>query len=438
MSLHGATPMNPHGDTPMNPHGDTPMNPHGDTPMNPHGDTPMNPSRRGLLLGLAGAVTLGGSRLALAAGPFGQRRLVVVLLRGALDGLSAVQPYADPAFAGLRGPLALPEPGMEGGTLDLGGGFGLHPSLPLLHAMYARNQALLLHAVAGPWRSRSHFEAQDFLESGATHRLPDGWLNRALDAEPAANRSVQPGAARRGLAVGVAIPLLLRGAMPVGSYAPPGRLHADTSALALLAGWHGEDQVLGPAFAEGLRARGFSAAVLAGQEALPAGTNAFVTLATAAGRLLATPDGPRVAALELGGWDTHAGQAGRIAGPLRALDAGLDALRLALGTAWTETAVLVLTEFGRTVRFNGTAGTDHGTASVALVLGGAVRGGRVIADWPGLSAARLLENRDLMPTLDQRRIAKGLLAGHLGLGQSAISRAFPDSADATQLQGLTA
>ena len=391
--------------------------------------------RRSFLLGLAGATTLGGARLALAAGPVGERRLVVVLLRGALDGLSAVAPYGDPDFAVLRGALALPEPGQEGGVLDLGGRFGLHPALANLHALYRQDQAVMLHAVAGPWRSRSHFEAQDMMESGATRRLPDGWLNRALATMP--DGPGHPGGeARRGLAVGVDVPLLLRGGVRIGTYAPIGRSQPETDTLALLARWHGADPTLGPAFTEGLRARGFSAAVLAGQEPPPPGTNGFVTLAAAAGRLLADARGPRVAAIELGGWDTHVGQLSRLNGALLTLDAGLEALRLAIGEAWPETAILVMTEFGRTVRVNGTGGTDHGTGGVAFVLGGAIRGGRVIADWPGLAAGRLHENRDLMPTMDQRRIAKGLLAGHLGLGAAALARAFPDSEDAAPLRDL--
>ncbi|MDB5414150.1 MAG: hypothetical protein JWR10_2485, partial [Rubritepida sp.] len=338
----------------------------------------------------------------------------------------------DPDFAELRGSLALPEPGQEGGALDLGGHFGLHPALPKLHALYAANQAMVLHGVAGPWRSRSHFEAQDLLESGATHRLADGWLNRALAAMPA-----EPGgAARRGLAVGLDVPLLLRGPARVGSFAAATRARPETETLALLARWHGTDPLLGPAFAEGLRARGFSAGVLAGQEPAPRGTNGFVALAGSAGRLLADPHGPRVAAMEVGGWDTHASQAQRLGAALHVLDDGLGALRDGLGAAWPQTAVLVMTEFGRTVRINGTAGTDHGTAGVAFLLGGAVRGGRVLADWPGLAPARLFENRDLAPTMDLRRVAKGLLAGHLGLGPEALARAFPESGDATPLGGL--
>ncbi|MBS7790934.1 DUF1501 domain-containing protein [Roseococcus sp. SDR] len=387
--------------------------------------------RRSFLLGLAGAVALGRSRMAVAAGPLGERRLVVVLLRGALDGLAAVQPYGDPELAALRGPLALPEPGQEGGVLDLGGHYGLHPALPHLHALYRQDQALLLHAVAGPWRNRSHFIAQDFMEMGATRRLPDGWLNRALAAEPEAAQG-----ARRGLALGLQLPLILRGEVRVGSYAPPGQQVPEPDVLARLAQWHAADPMLGPAFAEGLRSRGFTAAVLAGQEPPPPGMQPFVTLAGAAGRLLAAARGPRVAALELGGWDTHAAQAARLPGPLGALDAGMAALKENLGPAWAETAVLVLTEFGRTARVNGTGGTDHGTAGAAFVIGGAVRGGRVIADWPGLGPGRLFENRDLMPTLDQRRIAKGLLAQHLGLGPAALARAFPESDDAPPLTGL--
>lgn len=392
----------------------------------------MTLQRRAFLLGLGGAVALAGSRLAVAAGPVGGRRLVVVVLRGALDGLAAVAPYGDPDHAELRGALALPEPGEEGGLLDLGGRFGLHPSLAGVHALYRADQALIFHAVAGPWRSRSHFEAQDFLESGATQRLAEGWLNRALSALPAEPE----GHSRRGLAVGLDLPLLLRGRAGVGSYAPNTRSHPDTEMLALLARWHSEDPALGPAFAEGLRARGFSGAVLAGQAPPPRGINGFVTLAGSAGRLLADPRGPRIAAMELGGWDTHAGQAPRLAGALRVLDEGMEALRQGLGEAWAQTAVLIMTEFGRTARVNGTSGTDHGTGGVALVLGGAVRGGRVLADWPGLARQQLFENRDLMPTMDLRRIAKGLLAGHLGLDAEALARAFPASADATPLPGL--
>lgn len=389
-------------------------------------------SRRAALLGLAGGLSLGRARLAMAAAPTaraGDARLVVVLLRGALDGLSPVQPYAEANFAELRGPLALPEPGREGGLLDLGGRFGLHPAMARLHAMYAAGHLLPVHAVAGHYRSRSHFDAQDYLESGAGQRLTSGWLNRALSAMPGGE-----GGSRPGIAVGVDVPLLMRGPVRVGSYAPPGNARVDTDTMARLVALHRADPLLGAPFVEGLRARGFSAAVLAGSAAPPGDRNGFVALASAAGRLMAAPEGPRVAALEIGGWDTHAGQAARLANLLRDLDTGLDGLRLGLGDAWGRTAVLVATEFGRTVRVNGTGGTDHGTAGVAFVLGGAVAGGRVLANWPGL--ADLFENRDLAPTMDLRSLAKGLLRDHLRLPAAALAEAFPGSGDAAPQAGL--
>ena len=378
--------------------------------------SPMTLSRRSALLGLPTAVSLGRASLALADAPT-DRRFVVVILRGAMDGLAAVVPYGDPALAGLRPELVPPGPGQEGGLLDLGGFFGLHPALTALHAMFAAGELMPVHAVAGPYRSRSHFEAQDMLESGADQRMTSGWLNRAVAAIP----GQMPGMA---LSVGVGTPLLLRGSVPVGAYAPQSFNRPQADLYARLMALHSADPVTGPAFRQGLAERGFTTAQLAGTEA-PRDRYAFPALAAAAGRLLLAPDGPRVAALEVGGWDTHQGQPGRMVGPLRQLDEGLDALRTALGTAWKQTVVMTMTEFGRTVRSNGTRGTDHGTGSVALVAGGAVAGGRVGGDWPGLGAGRLFENRDLQPTTDLRALAKGLLAAQFGLSPAALSGVFP-------------
>lgn len=394
--------------------------------------TSFKPGRRGLLLGLGASFVAGRARLAFGEVP-GDRRLVVVLLRGALDGLYAVQPYGDPGLAALRGPLALPEPGREPGgeerLLDLGGMFGLHPALANLHAMFKANQAMVLHAVAGPYRSRSHFEAQDLLESGSGQRLASGWLNRALQALPPGEQ------ARTGIAVGTGVPLLLRGTAPVGAYAPPGLTRPAAELMYRLATLQQSDPRLGPSFAEGMRGRGFVAQTLGDSE-----TNrervTFARLASIAGRLMTEPGGPRVAALELGGWDTHAGQSARILGPLRALDEGLGQLRDGLGAHWGSTAVLVVTEFGRTARVNGNMGTDHGTGGVAFLAGGAVAGGRVVADWPGLAEDKLFENRDLMPTQDLRSIAKGLLRDHLRLPDAAVARAFPGSPEAPAMRGL--
>jgi uncharacterized protein (DUF1501 family) len=387
-----------------------------------------SPTRRGFLLGLGATMAIGGTRAAFAQAP-GEARLVVVLLRGALDGLFAVQPYGDPDFRPLRGALALPEPGEEGGTLDLGGRFGLHPGFANLHALYRGNEALVLHAVAGPYRSRSHFEAQDLLEGGAENRLTSGWLNRALQAMP------NPEEARAGLAVGTGVPLLLRGPVPVGAYSPPGNERPSPDLMHRIAALQAGDPRLAPAIEEGMRSRGFVAATLGAPTQEPDRGN-FHRLAAAAGRLMAGRGGPRVAVLELGGWDTHAQQANRIMGPLRALDNGIAELKAALGEHWARTAVLVVTEFGRTARANGNAGTDHGTGGVAFLLGGAVAGGRVVADWPGLSRERLFENRDLQPTADLRSIAKGLLRDHLRLPGRAVAAAFPGSEEAGPMRGL--
>ncbi len=387
-------------------------------------------SRRGALLGLTSAVAFGRNALALSAAPT-ERRFVVIILRGALDGLSAVAPYGDPALAALRPSLVPPQPGTEGGMGDLGGFFGLHPAMPGTLALFRAGEALPVHAVAGHVRTRSHFEAQDLMESGADQRMSSGWLNRAVLALPARPAN---GAA---LSVGVALPLLMRGPAPVGSYAPPsfGAPQADLY-LKLLA-LHQTDPVTGPAIRQGLTERGFTAGQLAGAPvAEPKDRYTFPTLAGTAGRLLAAADGPRVAAMELDGWDTHVNQAQRLFGPLGQLDRGLVALKEGLSAAWAQTAVLVMTEFGRTARVNGTNGTDHGTGAVAFVVGGAVHGGRVLATWPGLGEGKLLENRDLDPTLDLRSVAKGLLASHLGLTGPALAQVFPGSEGAAPLMGL--
>jgi uncharacterized protein (DUF1501 family) len=381
--------------------------------------------RRGLLLGLSASALLGGARLALASTPpttgRADARLVIVLMRGALDGLSAVPAYGDPDFAAHRGELGLPQPGQEGGLLDLGGFFGLHPVMTRMHGFYTANEATILHAVAGPYRTRSHFDAQDLMESGASERLSSGWLNRALGGLP-----VAPGnaGARTGLAVGEDLPLLMRGDQRVSMYAPPRNLMPDPDLYARLADLAHDDPLLGPALTEGLRTRGFSKGLLEPEMQRGGG---FARLAAVAGRLLAAPSGPRVAALEIGGWDTHSGQNNRLRGPLGQLDEGLGNLRTELGDAWKHTAVLVMTEFGRTVRVNGNAGTDHGTGTVAFLVGGAVAGGKVLTDWPGLAQSKLFENRDLQPTMDLREVAKGLLRDHLKLSPAAVAAAFPES-----------
>jgi uncharacterized protein (DUF1501 family) len=378
----------------------------------------MGLTRRATLLGLGAAMTLGDASLALAAVP-GERRFVVVLLRGGLDGLAVLVPRGDPDLAPARAPL------VPAGLHDLGGFWGLHPALAGVYRLYQAGEVLALPALAGPDRSRSHFAAQDTLERGGPDPgIADGWLNRAARALDAP-----------AVAMGGGVPLLLRGAAPVHSVLPDAPAHPPPDYYAQVLALHRDDALTGPAMAAAVAARRFDGAVLA---AAPPATDrgGFPALAAAAGRLLAAADGPRLAALELGGWDTHVRQAPRLAAALPALDAGLLALHDGLGAAWRQTVVLVVTEFGRTVRMNGAAGTDHGTATVALLLGGAVAGGRVAGDWPGLAPARLFEHRDLQPTGDVRALAKGALAAQFGLGAAALAAIFPDSAAAAPLRGL--
>ena len=398
--------------------------------------------RRGLLLGLTALAVTANARLAFADTPAvghvpgttrPPQRLVVVILRGAMDGMAALAPYGDASYRELRGSIALPEPGQENGLLDCGGFFGLNPRLASLHGFFTQGELLPIHAVAGPYRNRSHFEAQDMMESGAPERLTSGWLNRALSGMPEPG----PSAPEQGIAIGLDLPLLMRGPQHVGMWAPPRPVRPPPDLYARMAELLHADPELGPAVADGLRGRGYAAGVLGGDGmGGNNGGSGFTRLAATAGRLLAREDGPRVAAMEIGGWDTHADQTRRLTPVLGQLDDGMAALRGQLGEAWRHTAVLVMTEFGRTARANGNNGTDHGTGGVAFLMGGAVSGGRVLADWPGLGDGQLFEKRDLAPTRDLRAIAKGLLRDHLRLSPEAIARAFPGSEAVAAENGL--
>jgi uncharacterized protein (DUF1501 family) len=397
----------------------------------------MSLTRRTTLLGLSALGILPRIKLAFADAPTDQR-FVVILLRGALDGMSAVVPYGDPGLAKLRPALVPPKVGAPGGMHDLGGFYGLHPALPGLYAMYRAGEALPIHAVAGPYRTRSHFEAQDLLQLGTADetRITSGWLNRVLAELPAQTRSELPG-----LAVGIGTPLLLQGPVRVGSYAPDHFAVPPPDLYARIAALNAADPMIGPAIANGLRAQAFDARIMSDDAKLmpgdlPQTAGGLPALAKAVGLLLAAAAGPRIAAFQLEGWDTHGSQVDGLKAPLSGLDAGLTALKTALGPVWSKTMVLVMTEFGRTAAMNGTKGTDHGTATVAFVLGGKVAGGSVRGTWPGLGAGQLFENRDLAPTMDIRSVAKGALAAHLGLSGAALARVFPASTDAAPLNGL--
>ena len=395
-------------------------------------------TRRRLLLGL-GALALPLPNLALAAAAT-DRRFVFVVLRGGLDGIGAVVPYADPDYRALRGDIALAEPGQEGGVLDLDGRFGLHPALAPLETLWREKQLALVHAVATPYRQRSHFDGQDLLENGTAdpRAKGGGWLNRAIALIGRPKEADR----RLGLAMGQTVPLTLRGEVPVTSWAPAVLPDASSDFLAKVAALYRDDRVLGQAFAQGMGAHAMSALAIGERSmgATPArGPGAFKAAAEAAGKLLASPLGPRIAVLELNGFDTHAQQRGRIAQPLAAFADGMAALKAALGPVWADTVVLAASEFGRTAGVNGTLGTDHGTAGVAFVLGGHLNGGRVLGSWPGLASSQLYETRDLAPTTDLRAVAKALLKDHLGLPADALGRVvFPESRTVKPMDGLVA
>jgi uncharacterized protein (DUF1501 family) len=398
--------------------------------------------RRGALL--AGGTLLSTS-VAFAHAGTRSSRFVLVIMRGALDGLASVPPLADPDYAGLRRELALRPVGEAGGALPLDGFFGLHPALGFLHDCYRARELVVLHAVASPYRERSHFDGQDVLENGTPrpHALQTGWLNRALAAAPAR------GALEAGVSVGQNVPLVMRGPASVTSWSPSKLVALDEETLARITDLYAGDALLASRLADALAAdalaagEGEGAAVTMPQQAA-SGAKAkahYTEVVRAAAAFLRPAEGPKVAVFETSGWDTHAnegGAQGQLAGRLGELDAGLSLLRQELGPVWKDTAVLLLTEFGRTAAINGTRGTDHGTATAAFLLGGAVAGGRVMADWPGLSRRALYQGRDLAPTLDVRSVLKGILAEHLTVPSPALElEVFPDSAAARPLRGLT-
>jgi uncharacterized protein (DUF1501 family) len=361
-------------------------------------------------------------------------RFVLVILRGALDGLAAVPAYGDGSYAGKRGALAITAP-----RYKLDGTFALHPSLAHLHERYLAKELIAFHAVASPYRERSHFDGQDLLENGTAQpkAAHDGWLNRLL---PTLAPSAQRGTDHVAMALSQNVPLVLRGGSRVGSWAPSRLPQADTDTLQRIADMYSSDEYFATRLQTALAAEDVAdgGSMEGGGRRDP--LHGMDTVASAAGRFLADPDGPRIAVIEATGWDTHANQGaenGQLANRLRGLDQGLDDLRVALGDAWSKTAILVVTEFGRTVAVNGTRGTDHGTATIAFLTGGAVAGGRVVTDWPGLATSALYQGRDLRPTLDLRSICKGVLAAHLGARERDLEeRVFPDSGAARPLDGL--
>jgi uncharacterized protein (DUF1501 family) len=363
-------------------------------------------------------------------------RLVVVILRGALDGLATVAPVGDPDYAALHGSIALTADGPHAATM-LDSFFALHPSMPEFARMYRDKQAAVIHAVSTSYRDRSHFDGQDVLESGfpGPGRVQSGWLNRALEKLPRGEHVMSA------LAVGPTAPLVLRGAAPTVGWAPVALPQADDDTAARLVElYRHRDAQLATALSQGLQLEKVAAGTQTDEMRPKPGVNNMRVVARGAAKLMVADDGPRIAALAFDGWDTHAnegGPVGRLAFLLSGLDGALAEFESGLGERWRDTVVVVATEFGRTARINGTEGTDHGTGTIALLVGGAVKGGRVITDWPSLKASSLYEGRDLAPTMDLRAVIKGVLADHLGISDTALATTvFPDSGLVRPMRGL--
>ncbi|MDB5425204.1 MAG: hypothetical protein JWQ29_2620 [Phenylobacterium sp.] len=405
------------------------------------------PTRRGLLAAAAGfglALELIGAPALAADSDLARRKLIVVIARGGMDGLSVAPPVGDGDYRSLRGALALNDT-----ALPLDGTFGLHPALASVQALAKAGEARIVPAVATPDRARSHFEAQDVLETGAAgvYSAASGWLNRAVEAL-SAHRKVEA------LSVGPTAPLILRGKVQTASWSPGRTVDAEARLPMLLQDLYRNDPLLGPALARGLATEVMAQAATAGMEGPPAammgqaapanapqpirqGREAARSLGASLAGFMREPGGPQVAAISLDGFDSHANQAGLLNTRLAYMDAVLDGIHSGLGPEWKNTVVVVATEFGRTARVNGTGGTDHGTASTALVLGGALKTGGIVGDWPTLKANALYENRDVAPTLDMRGLFKGVLAEHKGLDRAVQeTTVFPNSAAARPVTGL--
>lgn len=380
-------------------------------------------SRRAVLLaGCAGVLVAPKGR---AATPDSRgRKLIVVILRGAADGLAILPKTDDPDIEAYRGLL------VDRNAAPLSDGFALHSAMPTLAAMYRSGEAAFVPAFGGPYRERSHFEAQDLLECGEVRNVvADGWLNRALQRAPGGYSAVS---------IGPAQPLILRGdAQNVSSWSPAVLPEASDDTIVRLMDLYETDPVLKQALSAALGADMVAGGMAMDSMGGRGGPAQYVQQFEAAGRFLAQPDGPEIAVVSLEGWDTHTQQNQMLRQRLAALDNAIRRLRETLGEIWKTSALIAVSEFGRTVRVNGGQGTDHGTGGLAILAGGAVKGGRMLGDWPTLKAAALFEGRDLMPTVESRSIFKGLLRDHLGWTTRDLNGfIFPDSAAVPPAGGL--
>lgn len=388
-------------------------------------------SRRGVL-GLGAGLYAWAMQPRLASAATTDPRLLVVVLRGGADGLSIVAPYGDPAYAKARGELAMTKAQLTVADSV----FGLHPALKNFGAMFKAGEAGAIQATCTPLRNRSHFDCQDNLETGLpglAGTTPTGWINRLLSELPAAAPVRTHGALQIGDA-----PLIMRGPAPVLGWSPTWFDPAwATTVAAAQANYDAIDPAYASVFAAGIKTDRLARSAGGSLSGLSGLRLAF----TGAGRLLKASAGPRIAVVSAEGWDTHAdegGTTGYIAGALGELDTALGDFKAAIGpTNWARTVVVMVTEFGRTVAVNGTHGSDHGVATVTLLAGGAVAGGKVLGKWPGLAPSQLFEDGNLRPTTDLRAVFKGILQDHLGVGRTLLdTRIFPDSAAVKPFAGL--
>ena len=377
--------------------------------------------RRDFVIGMCagGLATFAAPMVSFARVP-GRGRMVFVLLRGGFDGLAAVVPYGDPGYRSLRGAMAYDPSDL----VELGDGFGLAPGLSPLSELWNAGELAVLHAMAIPYRTRSHFDGQAILETGLDRPdgASDGWMNRLLQ--------VMDGE-RAGLAVAAGLPRSLTGDFGVATWSPVELGVLDDGFLERLHVLYRADRGLYDRFEAGLQMREVAAdddmaAAMRGRGR----QGRIAPVMRAAARFVTAPDGPNVAAVEFGGWDTHSNQGmagGNLDRLLGQLAEGIMAFREEAGATWAETTMVVMTEFGRTARPNGTGGTDHGTAGAGFVIGPAVSRSGVVTDWPGLGDRALYEGRDLKPTLDTRAILKGVTAGVFDLTARQTAKVFPGS-----------
>lgn len=376
------------------------------------GSRPFSLNRRGFLASTLATATLPlASRISFASAA-GDSRFVTIVLRGAMDGLDLIQPHGDPDFHDLRPELALTP---EQGLIDLDGFFGLHPAAQNLVPLWQGKQLAFVHAVATPYRGVGHVEAQDVLETGSTdaRNLRSGWLNRALAFIP---RS----ASRKAADITTSIELIMAGANQSDIWTTQADFPLADDEITALAALYASDAPFRDALQEALAVK--PALPLFDANARAAGV---AELGRLAGALL--KDDYRIASFSLTGWDTHRDQKTRFAEQAAFLTNAIISLREGLGeAAWASTTVLALTEFGRTARINALGGTDHGAASVAVLAGGAVQGGKVIADWPGLGQERLFEGRALAPTGDLREVMAAMLMRQFDITPANLtSKVFP-------------